>query len=76
METQKTTLSIDHIIEKFIPVIGALFFAIIAVLPVILTGITGNQSLALGGTALLIVVSVVIDVIKKIDAQLSLREYQ
>lgn len=55
--------------------VGALFFAIIAVLPVALTAITGNQTLALGGTALLIVVSVVIDLIKKVDAQLSLREY-
>lgn len=55
--------------------VGALFFAIIAVLPVILTAITGNQTLALGGTSLLIVVSVVIDSIKKINAQLSLREY-
>lgn len=55
--------------------IGASFFALIAVLPVVLTAITGNQALALGGTTLLIVVSVVIDIIKKIDAQLSLREY-
>jgi preprotein translocase subunit SecY len=31
--------------------------------------------LAVGGTALLIVVSVVLDVIKKVDAQLSVREY-
>jgi preprotein translocase subunit SecY len=37
--------------------------------------ITGIQSLAIGGTALLIVVSVVIDLIKKIEAQVSIREY-
>ncbi len=54
---------------------GGLFLATIAVLPTIFQGITGNQSLALGGTALLIVVSVIIDLIKKLSAQASMREY-
>lgn len=55
--------------------VGALFLGIIAILPLILRSITGIQSLAIGGTALLIVVAVVIDLIKKIDAQVSVREY-
>lgn len=55
--------------------VGALFLGIIAVLPLILRALTGIQALAIGGTALLIVVSVVIDLIKKIDAQVSVREY-
>ncbi|OHA88585.1 MAG: preprotein translocase subunit SecY [Candidatus Zambryskibacteria bacterium RIFCSPHIGHO2_02_FULL_43_14] len=55
--------------------VGALFLSIIAVLPLILRSLTGIQALAIGGTALLIVVSVVIDLVKKIDAQLSVREY-
>jgi preprotein translocase subunit SecY len=55
--------------------VGALFLGIIAILPLILRSITGIQSLAIGGTALLIVVSVVIDLVKKVDAQLSAREY-
>ena len=55
--------------------VGALFLGVIAILPLILRSITGIQSLAVGGTALLIVVSVVIDLIKKIDAQISAREY-
>lgn len=55
--------------------VGALFLGVIAVLPLILRSITGIQSLAIGGTALLIVVSVVIDLVKKIDAQLSAKEY-
>lgn len=58
-----------------ITLVGALFLGIIAVLPLITQGITGNQSLAIGGTALLIVVSVVLDLLKKIDAQVSMREY-
>lgn len=69
-----TTEYIGDVVSR-VTFVGALFFAIIAVLPVILTGITGNQSLAIGGTSLLIVVSVVIDIIKKVDAQLSLKEY-
>lgn len=54
---------------------GALFLSAIAVLPLAMQSITGNQMLAIGGTALLIVVSVVLDLIKKLDAQLSMREY-
>jgi len=54
---------------------GALFLACIAVLPLIMQKITGNIQLAIGGTALLIVVSVVLDLIKKLNAQLSMREY-
>lgn len=55
--------------------LGALFLGAIAVLPLITRTLTGIQSVAIGGTALLIVVSVVIDLIKKIDAQISAREY-
>ncbi len=54
---------------------GALFLGIIAILPLILRSITGIQALAIGGTALLIVVSVVIDLVKRFDAQLSAKEY-
>ncbi len=67
----------DHIsrILTRLTLVGALFLGAIAILPLILRSITGIQSLAIGGTALLIVVSVVIDLVKKIDAQLSAREY-
>lgn len=55
--------------------IGALFLGLIAVLPIILQNITGNQTFAIGGTALLIVVAVLLDLLKRIDAQLAMREY-
>lgn len=55
--------------------VGALFLAIIAVLPIIMQSITGITSLTLGGTALLIVVSVILDLARRIDAQISIREY-
>src|SRR3989344_5546558 len=54
---------------------GALFLGIIAILPVIMRGITGIQALAIGGTGLLIVVSVVLDLVKQMNAQVSMREY-
>lgn len=58
-----------------ITLFGALFLGIVAVLPVVVQAITGLTALQVGGTSLLIAVSVVLDVIKKIDAQLSMKEY-
>jgi preprotein translocase subunit SecY len=58
-----------------ITLVGASFLGLIAVLPLAMKAVTGIQSLAIGGTALLIVVSVVIDLMKKVDAQVSMREY-
>ena len=54
---------------------GALFLAIIAILPLIMSYFSGYQSLAIGGTSLLIVVSVVIEMVKQIEAQLTMRDY-
>ncbi len=58
-----------------ITLVGALFLGVIAVLPLIVQSVSGISSIAVGGTALLIVVSVVIDLIKKIQAQITMREY-
>ncbi len=58
-----------------ITLVGATFLGFIAVLPFAMQQLTSNQSLAIGGTALLIAVSVVLDLIKKIQAQISMREY-
>jgi len=55
--------------------VGALFLGVIAVLPLIVQGFTGINAVAIGGTGLLIVVSVVVDLVKKVDAQISAREY-
>jgi preprotein translocase subunit SecY len=63
-----------HIVTR-VTFMGALFLGAIAVLPIIVQGITGIQALAIGGTALLIVVSVILDVVRKTDAQLSAKEY-
>lgn len=55
--------------------VGALFLGLIAVMPIAMQSITGIQNLALGGTALLIVVQVILDLARRVDAQLSIREY-
>ena len=55
--------------------VGALFLGLIAILPLIMKYFTGMQSLAIGGTSLLIVVAVVIDTVKQIEAQMTMREY-
>ena len=55
--------------------VGALFLGIIAVLPMVLLSATGNSAIAIGGTGVLIAVSVVLDLIKKIDAQIAMRQY-
>ncbi|KKU20479.1 MAG: Protein translocase subunit SecY [Candidatus Nomurabacteria bacterium GW2011_GWA1_46_11] len=71
---EATAEYISRILTR-LTLVGALFLGAIAILPLILRSLTGIQALAIGGTALLIVVSVVIDLIKKIDAQVSAREY-
>lgn len=60
-----------------ITLVGALFLGAVAILPLIIQAFSpGNdQSMAVGGTALLIVVSVVLDLLKKVDAQVAMREY-
>jgi preprotein translocase subunit SecY len=54
---------------------GAVFLGLIAVSPSIVQGLTSITTLVLGGTALLIAVQVALDLARKIDAQVSLREY-
>jgi preprotein translocase subunit SecY len=56
--------------------VGALFLALIAILPSFmmqLTGLSGFQ--ALSGTAMLIVIGVALETMKQIEAQLVMRHY-
>ncbi|MBP9836236.1 MAG: preprotein translocase subunit SecY [Candidatus Pacebacteria bacterium] len=55
--------------------VGAIFLGFVAVLPIGMQMATGIAALAIGGTAVLIVVQVVLDLIRRLDAQISLREY-
>jgi preprotein translocase subunit SecY len=71
---ESTSLYLARIVTR-ITFVGALFLGLVAVLPLIVQGATNNTAFAIGGTALLIVVSVVIDLIKRVQGQLSMREY-
>lgn len=55
---------------------GATFLTAVAVLPTVMQQVSGNVNLVVGGTSVLIVVSVVIDTVKQIEAQLTMREYE
>lgn len=56
--------------------IGSLFLGVIAVLPVIVGSITGNMSLQIGGTSLLIMVGVALETVKQIESQMVMRHYK
>jgi preprotein translocase subunit SecY len=71
---QPTTQFLMHLLSR-ITLVGAVFLGIIAVLPNIVQGSTGITAFAVGGTSILIVVSVVLEIMKQIDAQVSMYEY-
>jgi preprotein translocase subunit SecY len=54
---------------------GAIFLGIIAVMPYFVTTLTDVQALTISGTGLLIVVGVVLDTMKQLEAQLMMRNY-
>jgi len=68
---------IQYILNRVL-LIGALFLGTIAIMPQIVGNITGVMvfSFLIGGTALLIVVSVALETMRQINAQLQMREYE
>lgn len=71
---QATSEYLAKIMQR-ITLLGAIFLGVVATIPVLIQQLTGIQALAIGGTGLLIVVAVVLDIMKKVDAQVSMREY-
>jgi preprotein translocase subunit SecY len=71
----QTAEFLDKVLNR-ITLAGAFFLALIAVLPLIMQNLSGARALSFGGTSLLIAVSVVIEIIKKIDAQLTMHDYE
>ena len=59
-----------------ITLIGATFLGLIAVLPIILQDIFNLPTLVIGGTSILIVVSVVLETSRQIGSQLLMRKYE
>jgi len=56
--------------------IGALFLGLIAILPLIIQAFSAGLNLVIGGTSILIVVSVVIETVKQVESQLTMRQYE
>lgn len=73
----KSTSDFLYFILNRVLLFGAIFLGTIAVLPSIVQGATGITAFgfAIGGTALLIVVSVVLETIRQINSQLTMRDY-
>ena len=72
---EPTALILSKIISR-LTLSGAIFLGLIAILPNITQMVTGIVFLTLGGTALLIVVSVALEIMKQINSQLTMREYE
>lgn len=69
-----TTKYLNYILVR-ITLVGACFLGFVAILPEIARALTGVQTLLLGGTSILIVVSVVLETFKNIEASLVMRSY-
>ena len=66
---------VDNVMTK-ITLAGAVFLAVVAIIPNFLGSITGVQGIYLGGTALLIVVGVALDTMQQIESLMVTRHYK
>jgi preprotein translocase subunit SecY len=74
----ESTAKFIHYILNRVLLVGAIFLGLIAVMPSIVGGATGVQDIfgfLIGGTSVLIVVSVVLETMKQINSQLQMRDY-
>lgn len=70
----ETSKYLKYIVNR-ITLAGALFLGIIAVLPFVVQSLTGINTIVLGGTGILIVVSVVLETYRQVKAQMVMRTY-
>ena len=66
---------VDNVMTK-ITLAGAVFLAVVAIIPNFLGSITGVQGVYFGGTALLIVVGVALDTMQQIESLMVTRHYK
>jgi len=72
----KTTADYLNFILNRVLLFGAVFLGIIAVMPYIMQSATGMKNLSIGGTSILIVVSVVLETVRQIESHLVMRDYE
>lgn len=70
-----TAAYLNYILTR-LTLVGAVFLGLIAILPSIVRAATGIQALILGGTSILIVVSVVLETYKSLEANIVMRNYE
>ena len=70
-----TTEFIAKILSR-ITLIGALFLAVIAIVPIIYGNLTGMSAMSLGGTSIIIVVGVCLETVKQMESQMMMRHYK
>lgn len=66
---------ITRVLSKLV-LVGALFLGVIALFPIVFAQITGVGNLALGGTSILIVVSVALETVRQLESQLMMRHHK
>ena len=73
---QPTAVYLNNVLTR-ITLFGAVFLAIVAVFPYLITGVLNlPQSIFLGGTSMLIVVGVSLDTVRQLESQLMMRNYE
>ena len=73
----KPTADFIHKVINKVLVFGALYLAIVALLPIIGSNVlAGAQYLAIGGTSIIIVVGVALETVKALEAQMLMRHYK
>ena len=66
---------IAKILSK-VTLIGALFLAFVAMIPIVFTNVTGMVGLSIGGTSIIIIVGVALETVKQLESQMMMRHYK
>ena len=66
---------ISKVLSK-ITLFGAIYLAVIAIVPIVVTGVMGLSNLSIGGTSVIIVVGVALETVKQLEAQMLMRHYK
>jgi len=72
---RETSQYLSYILNR-ITLTGSIFLALIAVMPFIMSSTTKLSTIAIGGTSILIVISVVIETMRQLKAQLVMHTYE
>ena len=66
---------IKRVLNK-VTLFGALYLAIVAICPILVSKAVGNSSVAIGGTSVIIVVGVALETVKALESQMLMRQYK